>query len=340
MKVKLHKTTLTTVGILLLTSGVLGAAGDGSAAARPDSTHRGNVAVDILYQRFGENRLEVGLVRSDGTEDHALVPAVPGGHQTNPDWAPDGQRFTFIQAEDDGTEDLWVARADGTHPRRLLDCQAPCRYLDDPAWSPRGGLIAYSRTSEVGGRGISTLETVDVRTGQVRSVLGPWVRRFTAGVRWSPDAGRLVFELVHKVNATVDSDIDGVTLTTLRLRDGDLHGLTDPLLYAATADWSHDGQRIVYSALPTAASAQPDLYLISPRGGSPRRVTHLGEAGGYAAEPTWTPDDRAVVFSGSLDGSGLPVLLQVSPDSSSVRSATGDATIAGRHPRVRPVPSS
>ena len=83
-------------------------------------------------------------------------------------------------------------------------------------------------------------------------MLGPWQRTFTAGVRWSPDSTQLVLEVVQKVGPAVDADISGVTLVRTRATGGPLHALTDPLLFAATADWSPDGRLITYSALPTS----------------------------------------------------------------------------------------
>ena len=59
-----------------------------------------------------------------------------------------------------------------------------------------------------------------------------------------------------------DADIDGVTLSIVRLdKPGHpVRALTDPQLYAATADWSPDGERIAYSAL-----AEPgDAVVLSP----------------------------------------------------------------------------
>jgi Tol biopolymer transport system component len=185
------------------------------------------------------------------------------------------------------------------------------------------------------------LETVEVATSKVRVVLGPWKRDFTAGARYSPDGRQVVFEKVHKIHRGPDSDIDGVTLSVVRL-DKPAHpvrSLTDPQLYAATADWSPDGKRIVYSALASSASETEDLFWIRPAGGVPTRLTHVSEDGGYAREPAWLPDGTGVLFSGLLGvGVGSPELLSVRLDGGVVGSAFGGATIYGRHPRVQPAP--
>src|SRR5699024_8742655 len=113
--------------------------------------------------------------------------------------------------------------------------------------------------------------------------------------------------------------------------------LTPADLFAATADWSPDGRRIVYSALARPGSESPDLFVISPEGGAPRRVTTLGDHGGYAAEPAWRADSATIVFSGGLpDGGPSGVLLTVAFDGGTGPVELGGTRITGRHPRVEP----
>ena len=295
----------------------------------------------VLFQQDAGERLEVALIRTDGTDLTAPLRNLSGGHQTNPDWSPDGERIVFAMS-DGKRDDLWVADADGSNAHRLLDCHGNCRWLDDPDWSPDGNRIVYSRTvRRADGWGIGTLETVDVATGKVRVELGPWKRDFTAGARYSPDGRQVVFERVHKIRRGPNSDIDGVTLSVVRLDQPEypVRSLTDPRLYAATADWSPDGKRIVYCALTEPGGPADDLFWIRPTGGIPTRLTHVVDDGGYACEPAWLPDGTEVLFSGRLDeGSGNPELLSVRLDGGGLGSALGDDTIHGRHPRVQPAP--
>jgi len=307
---------------------------DPATALAPSPTIEDVPGQDILFQREGTKRYHVAWVAPDGSGEEGALPDFGDGHQTNPDWSPDGTRFVFPMV-DGTTEDLFVATAGAADATKLVDCVAPCLYLDDPAWSPDGDRIAYSRTIDRHGAGVSTLETVDVATGEVRVLLGPWRDRFTAGVRWSPDGRQVVFELVYKVASEVDADLSGVTLTTLDLADGTRRDLTDPALWAATADWSPDGRWIVYSGLAHASDEAADLFRVSARGGYPHQLTHLVELGGYAAEPTFTPEGRAILFSGGRDADERDLLLQVDAVSPEVELATGDVEVHGRHPRVR-----
>ena len=290
----------------------------------------------ILYQDSTTYQ-RVFLVRPDGTGRHSPTPDLPGTHQTNPDWSPDGQRLTFIITED-GTEDLWVANVDGTDAERVVDCQDPCLVIDDPSWSPDGRSIVYSRT--IGGRGTSenTVEVFDPESGAITVLLGGDPTVFYAGARWSPDSQSIVLEVVRKAGPDADAEITGVTLSIIDITTSPptVTAITDPALFAATADWSPNGELIVYSALAAPEDQAPDLFTIHPDGSGRTRITHLAADGGSAAEPTFTPDSARIVFAAQLEAGGDVVLAAVDLDGSNMEPATSDGYHHGRHPRVRP----
>lgn len=291
----------------------------------------------ILFQGVGQDHLLVGTARLDGSDVTYPLDDLPGGDQTNPDWSPDGTQVLLV-VNDGKRDDLWIARADGTGTRILLDCEGACRWLDDPSWSPDGSSIVYSRTVLRHQADMGSLEEVDIATGEVSVVLPPRARAFTAGARYSPDGSQVVFEEVHTANAGVDAQVDGVSLRIVDLASGEVGpALTDPDLFSATADWSPDGASIVYTALPRPDADATDLFIIGPDGGEPRRVTTLSDNGGYAEEPTWRADSARIVFSGKLpDSFQGGVLLTVSADGKSEPQDVGDRLIIGRHPRVEP----
>lgn len=288
----------------------------------------------VLFQGNGPDHLLVGVANLDGSDITYPLAGLPGGHQTNPDWSPDGSQIVFV-VDDGNRDDLWVSGADGSGAHLLLDCVGACRWLDDPSWSPDGSSIVFSRTIARGRTGWGSLEEVDVATGEVSVILAPRARTFTAGARWSPDGSEIVFESVHKTGPGLEAEIDGVSLQILDRESGKAGpALTDPDLYAATADWSPDGTMIVYSALSSPDAEASDLFIIAPEGGEPRQVTALVDSGGYANEPTWRADSAHIVFTGRLPGSFQEgVLLTVSLDGSDPEEL-GDTPIIGRHPRV------
>jgi Tol biopolymer transport system component len=353
--------TLVAIAMLALSSAACSSAGSEpegggappSTTASPELTTSVDEAVStddltILFQRSGTGRTLVAGVARDGSGATATLPDFGEGNQTNPDWSPDGTHIVFAMV-DGTTEDLFVARAGDADALTLLDCVSPCLYLDDPAWSPDGERIVFSRTVDRDGTAVSTLETVEVATGRVQVLLGPWTRQLIAGARWSPDGRRIVIEMVSRTGPGLDADLSGVTLSVLRLDRADhtvqsvtdpallaTTGLTDPSLFAGTADWSPDGRWIVYSALAAPEDEAADLFLVRARGGAPRRLTSLVDVGGEAAHPTFTPDGGTIVFSGRRSPADAdPLLLQVDLDGTGLALATGDAEVAGEHPRVR-----
>ena len=110
--------------------------------------------------------------------------------------------------------------------------------------------------------------------------------------------------------------------------------MTDPALFAATADWSPNGTLIAYSALASPGDTSPDLFTIHPDGSKSKQVTQLAAAGDSATHPTFTPDAATIVFVADL-GTGEGGLAQVDLDGTDLGPATTDGYHPGNHPRIR-----
>jgi Tol biopolymer transport system component len=289
----------------------------------------------LAYQ---DSDFRIRLVRPDGRGDHALD-EVTTGAEDNPDWSPDGSRLTFVGSGDrsDANAGLWVVGADGAGLAQLVECVAPCQYLDDPAWSPDGSQIMFSRMAP-GPRTGGSLQSVDVATRKVRTVLRAKPGEFYSGVRYAPDGKAVVLE---RVSATKEDyeDVRAVRLTRIDLTRSPPRTttLTDPTLFAQTPDWSPLGDRIVYAAQPEAGDAGDDLFLSRPDGTGRRRLTFLLAAGGGALHPDFTNDGSGVVFLGA-EASGSTSFMRVDVASGTVSPGFTTGRLAGHHPRSRPVP--
>jgi Tol biopolymer transport system component len=143
----------------------LGADPAWSMAAQPQWSPDGST---IVFSRETEPETEHGwsgriwTVPLDGGLPSPLT-TTSGSDEHDPAYSPDGSQICYYR---DGG--IWVMRADGTHPRKLVVVGFA------PRWSPDGSLIAYT-TSE--GRSRTTpaksmsLNVVDVATGKHRQVV-------------------------------------------------------------------------------------------------------------------------------------------------------------------------
>src|SRR5262249_34777005 len=154
-----------------------------------------------------------------------------------------------------------------------------------PAFSPDGGMIAYSslrngkfeifaRQLAPGGREIQV-------TSDGAQNLQP---------AWSPD-GKLI--------AYHSRDRQGVW--TIPALGGVAQQLTE---FGAAPAWSPDGQWIAFQSGAPADIGQaafgampPSTIWIAPaRGGAPRQVTKTGAPAGGHGAATWSPDGKQIVF--------------------------------------------
>lgn len=118
---------------------------------------------------------EIYLAHADGSGLERLTRNAEA--EKNPSWSPDASRIAF---ERGGA--IWVMRADGTHPRRLVPGAG------SPSWSPDGRWIAYGRGETIG---LVRFDGSD-RRRLARSEYYGDKFGFGEPVDWTPD-GRVAF---------------------------------------------------------------------------------------------------------------------------------------------------
>jgi Tol biopolymer transport system component len=286
----------------------------------------------IVYEVGGGGRQVLRLVRPDGSDVRPLIPEFGDRYQSKPDWSPDGTRVVFTM-RDSGGDELWTVDVDGSDPTLLLGCTDDCESLDEPSWSPDGTQVAYARFTRRGEDLVGSLELVDVSTSKVQVLLEGASHDLFAAPRWAPNGRSLVVEVAHRSDPTVNAEVTGVTLTVVELDVGTprTRPLTDAGTFAMTPDWSPGGDLIVYAAPASSTASENDLFIISPAGGRPERLTFLADSGGYAAFPSFDHSGDRVIFSAAR-ANNVPVLAVVDVDGGEF-TTIGERTIAASRPR-------
>lgn len=135
----------------------------------------------LVYAR-GERDTNVWRLSAAGGEATALLASTLDEH--NPDFSPDGARIAFTSTRS-GTEEIWVARADGTEPTQMTAVGGP--NTSNPRWSPDGGSLLFnSRRS-----GSSDLYVLGVATGAITRLTDDPADEYEP--RWSRDGASIYF---------------------------------------------------------------------------------------------------------------------------------------------------
>jgi TolB protein len=152
-----------------------------------------------------------------------------------------------------------------------------------PAWSPDGTRIAYTRAGSIYvADADGTNERRLTRRGSPAS--------FPA---WSPDGTRIAFSGPRDV-------------FTASVRDGRIRRLTrspQPWLLSVTPAYSPDGRTIAFSRSTDAFNS--DIFLMAADGTNVRRLTRTvgtHDRQGEESMPAWSPDGRTVAFVSNRDG--------------------------------------
>jgi Tol biopolymer transport system component len=293
----------------------------------------------LAFQTNGANGYGVYLLREDGTGLHHWPSGIVGGYE-HPDWSPDGQRIMVNSIENDGTEDIWSADVDGSDVVRHVDCVAPCVWADEAAWSPDGARIAFQRLVVDDDVFRSTLEILDVATGDVAVILTMPGAQVVLAPRWAPDGQRIVVEAIELAEPSLEADLvgGGIGVVDLAAQAPTVDLIVPLTTFAQSPDWSPDGTEVIY-AQPSAGDADLlDLHGIAPDGGGERRITDLAATGGSAIQPAFAPDGERIVFVLTRSGQEESVVALVDVDGSDLRPATPAGYRDGYHPRLRPTP--
>jgi Tol biopolymer transport system component len=211
-------------------------------------------------------------------ETTPLPESIRGGLEERNGYAisPDGAEIAYIGRAEDGSEQVFVARLDGTRVRQITDEPGP---HEDPAWSPDGTKLAYVR------RG-SNVFLVDLNSGQTTQVtFEPTEHTEVRTPQFTPDGASIIYTVDRSGNSSV-------LIVPATGGEGSLL-VGGPGMDAQDAALAPDGRRLAYEC---GASESDASLCLANADGSNASVIDDGWSGGNLRDPSWSPDGTRLAY--------------------------------------------
>ncbi|MGH9174851.1 MAG: TolB family protein, partial [Vicinamibacterales bacterium] len=236
----------------------------------------------------------------------------------SPTWAPDGQRFAFVQLAD-GFSDLVVANLDGDTLRQVTfnepadephseDWAYNAAWAFDPIWSPAGEQIIFVSDKN----GFDALsdplylwysETWEAEPYPLPAAVE--LDTFQENPSLSPDGDSVAFVARTQETGTLRN----TQIWTLDLNTAETEVLVEHPDGAYDPAWSPDGSSLAYIQRD---GTRNDVWIMPIAGGVPYRLTDIGTC----VSPVWSPDGRFVAFFRENEGAFEAWYVEVEADAS------------------------
>ena len=138
------------------------------------------------------------ITNASGAEPRPLFPVETGLIESEPTFSPDGTQIVFRGRPQgssflSGDDELYSVALDGSGLTPLTN--TPGLVVQEPAWSPTGDRIAYSRAAAGGNQlGPSDIYLLYLGTGESTLVTRRRPNADDDDANWRPDGKRLVYE--------------------------------------------------------------------------------------------------------------------------------------------------
>jgi len=198
-----------------------------------------------------------------------------------------------------------VMNTDGSGKKRLTTGLT----TTDPAWSPDGRQIAFTRNEDVGEFTTFTDDDVfamDAHGDNVRQLTREVNGSSSSQPAWSPDGRTIMYVRGPSIASAVVSSTPLAfgELRSMNAAGGEGRRLTRGEPDAAPA-WSPDGREIVFVRGHdlNKPSGDMDLFVVGAAGGTPRPLTHTPDS--LETAPAWSPDGSRIAFARSYSDSAF-----------------------------------
>src|SRR4051812_23432818 len=261
-------------------------------------------------REHGEQRSEIWVSAPDGSGARRLVGAGRGyDYVYSPAWWPDGTMIAFTHvtiSEKFGLVSRIEAVDRDGRARRTIVAIKP-RALEsviDPAWTPDGGRILYTRTraNRDGDYGFELRSVAADGSGDTLFL------RDAAGAVFSPDGTRIAFSDSSTRNGQTCGSDECYPNGELAVAGADGSGrriLFKSESSEGTPSWSPDGTRIAFASgrnVPTQQYGGAEVYTIAPDGSC---LTWLTNGDSDSGQPAWAPGAGAAAAGCGTDRAPL-----------------------------------
>lgn len=262
----------------------------------------------IVYRKFNDYpcigcRVELWMMNADGSAQQKIA-----SDGSDPTFSPDGQRLLYVVPTQTNEQELHIAemKNDQTDGLVIEDQQIilTATTLRDARWIANN-QIAFVRDDSI--------VMLDLTTHSERSInnLPPFINEVRTSYQVDSTGQKIAYHQDNILNVVDVASSSVVTITEYLYP------------WADSYEWSPDGQRLTYVALP--GGPLPELWTIDADGNKAEMLASGRQE--HFAEPRWSFDGKTIAFRRCPTGSNTANLCEIyliDSDGSSLRRLTNN----------------